>query len=262
MVTTNRWYVAAAIVLVAMLGVVTWRVDTWLTSPHAAAPMVAYVTANGQRATIMLPDSSQVILNVASRLEVPADYERGNHHVRLVGEALFKIAHHDANPFTVTAGSSVTRVLGTSFLVRHYTTDSLATVAVRDGKVSVQAVAAPLGAQRTMAPSGPVAVILTAMQQVLVGQGTRTAVKPTTAAQFGFATGVLTLNHMPLAAAIRELDRWYDADIRVSDPALMSHEVTGEFTTGSLTDLSELLDLTFGVRVVRDGRVLTLYPRG
>jgi ferric-dicitrate binding protein FerR (iron transport regulator) len=100
------------------------------------------------------------------------------------------------------------------------------------------------------------------MQQVSVGQGTRTVVRPTTAAQFGFATGVLTLNRMPLADAIRELDRWYDADIRVSDPALMSHEVTGEFTTGSLTDLSELLDLTFGVRVVRDGRVLTLYPRG
>ncbi|HXC24982.1 MAG TPA: FecR domain-containing protein, partial [Gemmatimonadaceae bacterium] len=66
---------------------------------------------------------------------------------------------------------------------------------------------------------------------------------------------------LPLPAAIVELDRWFDADIRLGDPMLEKQRIKGEFAAGSLADLSAILELTYNVRVVRDGRVLTLYPR-
>ncbi|HXC26062.1 MAG TPA: FecR domain-containing protein, partial [Gemmatimonadaceae bacterium] len=110
-----------------------------LTRREAAAASI-YTTGNAQRANITLPDGSTVALNVASRLEVPADYMTGDHTVHLVGEGLFTVVRHESTPFAVEAGTTTTRVLGTRFVVRHYPSDSATMVAVQDGKVAVRSV--------------------------------------------------------------------------------------------------------------------------
>jgi transmembrane sensor len=167
----------------------------------------------------------------------------GNRTLRLSGEALFTVAHHEGKPFTVIAGPSTTRVLGTQFTVRHYTTDTAALVAVRNGKVAVQS------------------TVLTGAQQVVVTPRAVGPIQRADRAAFSFATGILTLNSVPLSEAIVELDRWYDADIRLGDARLATWRLSGEYAAGSLADLTEFLEGTFNVRVVRAGRVLTLYPR-
>jgi ferric-dicitrate binding protein FerR (iron transport regulator) len=205
--------------------------------------MSTYATGKGELATITLPDGSTIVLNVASRLQVPTNYAAGNRTVYLAGEALFTVSHRRGAPFTVIAGPSTTRVLGTSFLVRHYATDTAATVAVRDGKVAVQS------------------TVLTGAQQVSVGAHGIGLIRPATAMQFSFASGMLMIDDMTLPAAIPELNRWYNADIRLGDSTLTTRKVFGSFKSGSLTDLSAILDMMFNVRVVRDGHTLTLYPR-
>jgi ferric-dicitrate binding protein FerR (iron transport regulator) len=239
----GMWPSVAALVMAVLVTVISWNAGVSHVTQKMARSTIVYTTANGQRANITMPDGSTVMLNVASRLEVPADYGTGHHTVRLVGEGLFTILRHTGMPFTVLAGSATVRVLGTSFLVRRYTTDSMTTVAVRDGKVAVRS------------------VVLAAAQQVAVGPtgvGRVQSVDPT---QFGFATGVLTLNGMLFPNAIAVLDRWYDADIRLGDPVLARRRVAGEYAVGSLEELSDILAGTFNVRVVRNGRVLTLFPR-
>jgi ferric-dicitrate binding protein FerR (iron transport regulator) len=231
-------FAGAAAVLILMFGY------TRLTA-HAPthAAVTTYTTANGQRANITLSDGSTVVLNVASRLEVPADFGASHRTVRLNGEALFTVARRTKSPFTVVTGQTTTRVLGTSFVVRRYTTDTATTVAVRDGKVAVQS------------------TVVTAQHQATVNQRGGIHLSPASPAQFTFAKGVLTLNGVMLKDAIAELDRWYDADIRVEDPTLLRYSIHGTCTTGSLTDLSSILELTLDARVVRDGRTLTLFPK-
>ena len=201
-----------------------------------------YATANGERANITLPDGSTVALNVASRLDVPVDYAAGNHTVHLFGEALFTVTHHGATPLTVISGMATVRVLGTSFAVRHYATDTTATVAVRDGKVMVGN------------------VVLTAARMIDVGPLGTTAVRPAAASRFSFASGVLTIDSMPVAQAVPEFDRWYGVDIRFGDPSLRRVQIEGKFPAGSVSDLTEFLQYMLNARVVRDGRTLTLYP--
>lgn len=220
-----------------------WIAGMRYLSQREAASNLTYTTGNGQRANITLPDGSTVALNVASRLDVPADYAAGHHTVRLAGEALFTVVHHDGQPVTVVTGSAKVCVLGTSFVVREYATDSTATVAVRSGKVMVQS------------------VVLSATQQAEFGKTGVVHVRPADLSQFSFASGVLTLKAVPLRDAIVALDRWYNADIRLASPALGQRQIMGEFTAGSLSDLVTTLEVTFNVRVVRDGRVLTIYPR-
>lgn len=240
-----RWLwsagVAAAIVAVTVLG---WRAGVSHVRERVAQSTLTYTTGNGERAKITLPDGSTVSLNVASRLDVPADYAAGNRTVRLTGEALFTVSHQAQTGFAVIAGGVPVRVLGTSFMTRHYATDTATTVAVQTGKVGVRS------------------VVVTAAQQVAVGPaGMIGTVRPADASQFSFAAGVLTLKSVPFPEAIQELDRWYDADIRLGDPSLRTQRVTGECAAGSLADLTNILELTFNVRVVRNGRVLTLFPR-
>jgi ferric-dicitrate binding protein FerR (iron transport regulator) len=240
------WY-SIAVCLIAIAGIAiglqanpTWLHD-WLHNPTPV--MTTYATGNGQRASITLADGTTVALDVASRLEVPADYPNGNRVLRLRGAALFTVTHHDRNPLTVISGSTQARVLGTSFVVRHYAADTATIVAVREGKVAVRS------------------VVVTATQQVVVSRAGTVHVHPADPSQFSFAKGILTLRGVPFSAAIAELDRWYDADIRLGDSSLAVRHVAGEYAAGSLSDLANILALTFNVHVVRNGRVLTLYPQ-
>lgn len=237
----SGWYAVAGVLLgvALMLG---WNV-THHAARRSSASSLTYATANGERATITLPDGGTVLLNVASRLRVPVDYAAGDRTLSLEGEALFTVAHHDGAPFTVSAGGATARVLGTSFVVRRYATDTTTMVAVRDGKVAVRS------------------LVLTAGRQVEIRQKGLARVGGTDVSLFSFASGVLSLGGVPLPQAIPDLDRWYGVDIRLGDSTLATRRIKGELTAGSLTDLTALLELTFGVSVVRDGRVLTLYPR-
>ena len=236
---------AAAIIVSAIVTVIAWKVGMHHADSSFAELREAhstYSTANGQRSTITLPDSTTVALNVGSQLEVPLGYMAGNRTVRLVGEALFTVRHHDGAPFTVLAGTTSARVLGTSFVVRHYTTDTATMVAVANGKVAVGA------------------TMVTARQLVEVTGSHVRQMPVSDASPFSFATGLLTLPGLSLSDAIRELDRWYDVDIRLGDPRLANRHISGEFAAGSLADLATILELTFDFHTVRNGRVLTLYP--
>ena len=239
-----RWVWSAAVMLFGIVvTVVGWNAGVRRIGRRAAASMSTYATKNGERATIALPDGGTVVLNVASRLEVPTDYTAGNRTVRLNGEALFTVVHNDGKPFTVIAGGTVTRVLGTRFVVRRYGTDTVTMIAVKEGKVAV----------------GP--AVLTAEHLMEVWRMGVSNVRLTDGSPFTFAMGVLTLRGLPLSAAILELDRWYDADIRLGTPALASYRLSGEITGGSLAELAENLENALSVRVVQTGRVLTIYPR-
>lgn len=235
--------VASIAILITM-----WRSSMQNASRQSATVMTTYLTRNGERAEIRLPDGSSVVLGVASRLELPGDYLAGDHRVRLVGEALFTVLHQTGKPFTVLAGPTVTQVLGTSFVVRRYATDTAAVIAVREGKVATYT-------------EGVAPTVLTAARQVVFDRTGMGRVREMDPALFSFAMGILTLKGGLLPEVIPDLDRWYDVDIRLGDPTLATHHMTAKLAAGSAADLMGILEGTFNVRVVRDGRVLTLFPR-
>jgi ferric-dicitrate binding protein FerR (iron transport regulator) len=231
----------------AVVGAVLLMVGQWSKSRRMHATLathtLTYTTAKGQRATITLPDGSTVILNVASQLQVPADYAAGNPALRLTGEALFTVVPNARRAVTVTSGGVTTRVLGTSFLVRHYGNDIATVVAVREGKVAVRS------------------QVLAGMQQSEFTAQGATAVQTANASLFSFATGMLTLDDMPLHDAVVELSRWYDLDIRLGDASLATRRIGGVFAAGAQSDLMTFLEESMHLRVAREGHVVILYPR-
>jgi ferric-dicitrate binding protein FerR (iron transport regulator) len=230
---------ACAIVVAVVVGLFTAGQHSMSKTPAVSA----YITAKGERARITLPDGTNVILNVASRLDVPVTFMSGKRVVYLHGEALFTAAHRSNDALTIVTDGITTRVLGTTFAVRHYETDTTTTVAVREGKVSVQS------------------VVLTAGQEVRIGRTGAPHVIPADFGRFTFADGVLTLPWMSLHDAAVELGRWYNLDVHIANTALGERRVRLVVPDASAGDLAVFLETVLGVRAVRHGRTLTLFPQ-
>ena len=142
----RKWLsVAAVVTLVVGLGAAFW----WKTEqtenndrrrmayvPESSKALQEVVNRTGKAMRVGLPDGSQVSLAPAGRISYATDFIHDKkREVFLSGEAFFDVTKDPQNPFFVYANGLVTRVLGTSFLVK--ATDTNVEVLVRSGRVSV-----------------------------------------------------------------------------------------------------------------------------
>jgi ferric-dicitrate binding protein FerR (iron transport regulator) len=114
---------------------------------------------NGKESlSLMLADSTTVVLKKGSKLIVAQDFGAQSRTVRLIGEALFEVKKDSQHPFLVYAGGVVTKVLGTVFVVRAYHDEESTVVSVQKGHVSVtkndkQQIAGKTGEQIFLLPN-------------------------------------------------------------------------------------------------------------
>lgn len=233
-----RRSIAVGAVLLACIGFFTYPIAT---KQSADLPGTTYVTNNGERVHHRLPDGTMVTMNAASRLEVPAQYGITHRTLHLSGEAYFEATSSSTLPLVVHAGDATIRVLGTEFNVRAYDQNDIR-VAVRSGRVAFENVV--LGAN-DFARMTPERVV-----QVAKANNSDNA--------FGFTRGWLTLNNVTLRQSIPDLNRWYDADVRIIDPRMGDQLLYATLPAGSIEDLAEALRTIFDVNVAVQGRVVTL----
>lgn len=236
---------AVMIAAASLLLVAGWYAGSSRLSSKMATHVSTYTTGDGERASITLPDGSTVLLNVGSKLEVPATFAAGTRSLKLTGEALFTVTHQAGLPFTVLAGTTTTRVLGTTFVVRNYPTDTAAMISVREGRVSVEG-----------------EVVNTFEKMIVAHSGER--IKATaTDAQFSFADNILKIDSVPLGHAIHDLNRWYDVDIQFAQNSsdIRQRQVQGSFAQGTANDLASILSFMFNVHVERQGRTLIIHAK-
>ncbi|WP_353719387.1 FecR domain-containing protein [Dyadobacter sp. 676] len=142
----RRWLsVAAVVTLIAGFGgAFFWKQYRGTDTPGGSAAYVPptsgalkEVANTGKKPMkVALPDGSRVSLAPSARISYASRFVREKkREVYLSGEAFFEVTKDPQNPFFVYANGLVTRVLGTSFVVR--ATDTNVEVLVRSGRVSV-----------------------------------------------------------------------------------------------------------------------------
>jgi len=89
-------------------------------------------TSPGMRKKVVLPDSTEIILNGKSKLQYPKIQNSKYRLVKIDGEGFFKISRNEKRPFYVLAPKFTTKVLGTSFNIN---TDIKSNIEVRSGVV-------------------------------------------------------------------------------------------------------------------------------
>lgn len=89
------------------------------------------------RASLVLPDGTNVNLNSVSQLSYLSNYGKKERRVKLSGEAFFNVTPDTEHPFIVQTGSLEVKVLGTSFNISSYEDQEDITIVLLNGKVGV-----------------------------------------------------------------------------------------------------------------------------
>ncbi|MCK4747618.1 MAG: FecR domain-containing protein [Bacteroidales bacterium] len=127
------WRVAAIAILV--LGVGFLAKQYIFTSPATIIAM----TGEDQK-EVILPDGSQVFLNIHTELTYPEKFSRNNRQVKLTGQGFFEVTKDPAKPFLVNAANRANvEVLGTSFNINAGAENESVRVQVVEGKVAFYA---------------------------------------------------------------------------------------------------------------------------
>ena len=240
----GRVLAAAGVLLAAGLAYGTLR-DRVPEAQPSATDRNTYVTGAGERSDLRLPDGTRVRLAPGSQVRVAAEFGIARRDVYLDGEAYFEVVHDDARPFTVYAGNTSVRDIGTAFSVRSYAADSAVQVVVREGEVAVA------GVGRLVA--GDVGRVAS------TGEATvRRAVNVDSL--LTWTSGRLVYADAPLADVVADLRRWYGVDVQLADSAAARLPVTGTLADVAPNEAVAQVAATMGLVVQVDGQRVTLRP--
>jgi hypothetical protein len=168
----------------------------------------------GSRIKTQLPDGSAVWLNSGTTLEYPQNYNKRNRMAKVSGEAYFEITPDRMHPFRVETGTFDVKVLGTSFNVRSYPEEGEASTTLEEGRLSVEQIENGKMVKRYC--------FVEPGQRVVYSKADDRVVKAVTDTEkyTSWKEGKLVFRNDPLHIVIRKLEKWYNAEIEVSDATL------------------------------------------
>lgn len=137
-----KWSAAAA-VAAFLLGAFYWVNNTKSPSSQVAqvAPQqveqVDITNNSNQIYKAVLPDSSTIWLSPGGNIRYPKTFAKNVRIISMYGEGFFEITKNPRRPFIINGRTIITKVWGTSFLIRDNYRSNTADVSVVTGKVSV-----------------------------------------------------------------------------------------------------------------------------
>lgn len=193
-------------------------------------------TAMGDVRRVAMPEGSAITLNTDSAIEPLFDDDA--RRVTLVrGEALFDVAKDRARPFTVQAGDTVVRAIGTSFTVRLH----------KDGRVGVVVYEGVVEVRREDQPP----LRLAAGFATQPGDSREMRARPVSVAELdrtlAWRNGRLDLTGLTLGEAAAEFARYSPYRIHIPSPMVAQMRVTGVYSTTDPRGFARAATLSLGL---------------
>ncbi|MRG45079.1 DUF4974 domain-containing protein [Chitinophaga sp. SYP-B3965] len=191
---------------------------------------------------LLLPDSTEVVLNANSSIQYSAAYNKRDRRVTLTGEGYFKVHKDNLHPFIVITEGLETQALGTAFNIEAHKQENQIQISLTEGKVAV-----------TLADGQFPKNILHPGQLLrynkLTKQSTTTSFTTDVTA---WTSGGLSFNGIPLKDALDRLSADFQLQLRYSPEQLAGKTVTASFSKTSWQNaLSNILfahDLTYTMK--------------
>lgn len=173
-------------------------------------------TLSGQKARVILPDSSVVWLNSESRLSFPSDFlSLKNRIVKLEGEAFFDVSDQKRKRFTVRSRDYDVLVKGTKFNVMAYRDFNRTETTLVEGSIIVSR-----GKERIDVHPG---------ERVIYSNHYLTRSKAQVRQATLWKENKFYFDNIPFKELVRRLERWYDVDITLLDRSLNDIYYSGYF---------------------------------
>lgn len=184
----------------------------------------------GELKTVMLEDGTKVILNVATKIEVPNGFGEDSREIFLDGEAYFEVRKDSLRPFIIETLASTTTVLGTKFNLSAYR-DETNVLTLDEGKV------------KFAVPSNVNPVILEPGELVVLQDGEPVKKVFEDNAHRAWTERKLVFKDKSFNAVVKNLERFYGVNFEIKKPGLNTRKYNGIHDNPPLEQLLE--DMAF-----------------
>jgi transmembrane sensor len=158
--------------------------------------MMTLQTPKGGTYRLILPDSSIVWLNAASRLVFPSSFRgQQQREVELQGEGYFEVAKNKAQPFIVKSRGQKVEVLGTHFNINSYADEALTKTTLLEGSIRIGNIILKPGEQAQQSDAGIKTI----------------QVDPDEA--IGWKNNYIVFQDEKIQSIMRKISRWYDMEV-------------------------------------------------
>jgi transmembrane sensor len=198
-------------------------------------------TPRGGQYRLRLPDGSEIWLNAASSITYPTAFTGNRRKVAITGEVYMEIAKNENMPFEVSVNGIEITVLGTRFNINAYKDEPSITTTLLEGAVKVSRgnndqLLMP-GQQEQILPDGKIEIVNDI----------------DTASVIAWKNGMFSFNDADIPAVMRQVNRWYDAEI-VYQSEVSQHFMGSIPRTVPVSKLLTMLELTGRLHFKIDGR--------
>ncbi|WP_417359715.1 FecR family protein [Galbibacter sp.] len=213
---------------------------------------IEVTTNRGEHKTVVLPDSTKVILNAASKLVYPSVFNSTSRNVILEGEAYFDVSHNPNKKFIVTTNKIKTVVYGTTFNVGFYPEMESLVVALESGSVAVETPVEINGRNDFLIhPEEKITINKDLDKAVISGYDKID--------YFGWKDGVLVFRDSGLMEFITKIERWYNVDVSVVGDTKEDWKINGMFKKQNIKNVMESLEFARKVKYTMNNNQITIY---
>jgi ferric-dicitrate binding protein FerR (iron transport regulator) len=201
------------------------------------------IAAKKQRSSATLPDGSIAWVNASSSVRYPVHFTGNERRVTMTGEAIFKVAHNEKQPFRVYARGQVFEDLGTEFNINAYDEEPVIRTTVLEGLVQTGSTRIAPGQQAQVAANGQVKL----NTQVNIDE------------VFAWRDGQFSFSGADIEEIMKQTARWYDVEVE------FTAKINQQFTIGlnrdkTLTEFLQALEQAGHVHFEVQGRKVTVKP--
>lgn len=243
---------AAAVLVLFTAGMLTY----WKYGRQTMTKLYSYEYYTGlhDRKTIMLPDSSVIMLNENSYLSVSSDFDAHHRQVAITGEGFFQIRHDEKHPFLVKTTQYTIRVLGTTFNVRSYPgkdstettllTGNIEIIEAPDSKVRSKVVLRPnekfiLHSADVQGPTGIAVISNGRVAKPVMDTVTHHLLETS------WARRKIEIKDQSLGDIAQQLQAWYGIRIRFTDVAVKDYRYTATFNDETIFTALQYLQQSY-----------------
>jgi hypothetical protein len=263
---TSRTLITAVAAVIAGFVIITayvfFRVDS--KKPEFMVASIANNINSVSNNTAMsmvvnLEDGSSVTLQPKSLLKYPKHFSKTVREVTLEGEGFFEISKNPSKPFLVYNSNVITRVVGTSFIVKTNSTASETEVTVKTGKVIVSPNSGTLSFKIGDLLKSGKGVILTPNQKTVYSASENTFATTLVDKPLPIAKNnkqpikeSYSFNDSRVADVLNQLQKSYGIEFVVEDKELYNYTFTGDLSEQDLYSqldfLCESIQATYQVK--------------
>lgn len=198
----------------------------------------------GGRSEVKLPDGTRVWLNGGGKLKYPLRFDSNERRVKLLGEAYFEVKSSEKHPFVVETEELNVRATGTAFNVAAFEKDTIVSVTLIHGKVTVT--------DQQNCPT-----LMMPNENYTFNKSSRKGVlrQVDVYKWKAWKDGILVFRNERLDEVLKRLSQIYNVDIVLKDKSQASLEFRATFENESLDEILTMIMKTTSLSYTRTERL-------